>query len=99
MAREKLLRSRKMIRSRSGKMTRSNIGGVEGGNKVAQKEEGECGQELWRNSSPSTWKSFLETVVKSPRVQRMSSCSVYTLKPLFTLHLGLSKLVKECQVS
>lgn len=54
---------------------------------------------MLKSNSLSTWPYFLETLLGSSRVQGVCSYSVFTFDPLYSLHLGKSKLVKECAVS
>lgn len=54
---------------------------------------------LRRKNLVLKWPSFLETFMKSRRVKGASSCSVFSFELLYILHLGISKLVKECTVS
>lgn len=60
--------------------------------------EGESGSALLKSYSLSKWPSFLEEMMgrggKSGDVY-----SIFTFEPLHNLHLGISKLVKECTMS
>lgn len=64
--REYSVKDTKMIRNLFLKILRNDIGSIEYGNEIIQKEEGEYGKVLLRNHSLSTLPSFLETFTNSP---------------------------------
>lgn len=98
LAGERSVRDTKMIRNHFLDDSRKIQEGVENIS-VAEDEKGNCGQQLIRNDSLSTWLSFIETFMKSRKVREVSGYSAFTFEPLDNLHLVISKLVKNRTVS
>lgn len=96
---ERSVRDTKKIRTSILETPKNNTGRVKDGNKAAQEEEEESGQELLRENQISIKPSFSETFMASLRVKAVNIYSLFTYESLHSLHFGISKLVKECKVS
>lgn len=98
MVSDRSVKDTKMIKSLFLVSIWNNTGTVENGNQLSREQDRECRQRLLRNNSLSAWPSFLKTFIKSCRSKRASRYLVFTFGPFHNLHLGISRLVKECAV-
>lgn len=85
-------RETKMITSLFLKIPTNNTRSFEDVKEVRREKEADCGKELLRRNSLSTWPYFLETFMKLRLVQAGSCHSMSAFKPLHNLHIGISKL-------
>lgn len=58
----------------------------------------ENGDELRNKYLLSSWPSFIEKFTESRNIKEVKICFLPTSEPLYTLHVGISKLTKECTV-
>lgn len=88
-----------MIKRCFRKHLENNTENVNYGSAAVQKDDGDCGGELLRKMSYSTWTSPKASLAGSRRVKRSSSYSVFEFEPVHKLRLETSRLVRECMLN